>query len=125
LLSKVTPGIGLLWYALRRDWRPLGIALGLTAGLVAISFLLSPSLWFDWAARMTTNLTQPANPDELLPLSVRLALAVAVIGFGAWKGWRWTMVLAAGLALPNFVPMNLAYFVALLPFLRQKAMNTA
>jgi hypothetical protein len=30
------------------------------------------------------------------------------------------MVLAAGLALPNFVPMNLAYFVALVPFLADR-----
>jgi hypothetical protein len=47
-------------------------------------------------------------------------MAVAVVAFGAWKSWRWTMVLAAGLAMPNFVPMNLAYFVALVPFLADR-----
>ena len=31
LLTKVTPGIGLLWFAVRREWRALGIALGVTA----------------------------------------------------------------------------------------------
>ena len=86
--------------------------------VVAASLLLAPGLWTDWAGRMGASLSQPANPDELLPLAVRLVLAVAVVTVGAWKGWRWTMVLAAGLALPNFVPMNLAYFVALLPWLR-------
>lgn len=118
LLSKVTPGVGLLWYALRREWRHLGMAVGLTAVIVAASFLIAPGLWFEWVGRMGANLSQPSNPDELLPLSIRLVAAVAVIGVGAWKGWRWTMVLAAGLALPNFVPMNLAYFVALLPFVK-------
>ena len=29
LLTKVTPGIGLLWFALRRQWRHVAIALGL------------------------------------------------------------------------------------------------
>ena len=31
LLTKVTPGIGLLWFAIRRRWRDLAIALGVTA----------------------------------------------------------------------------------------------
>ena len=28
LLTKVTPGVGLVWFAVRREWRPLIIALG-------------------------------------------------------------------------------------------------
>ena len=28
LLTKVTPGVGLLWFAVRREWRSLAIALG-------------------------------------------------------------------------------------------------
>ena len=35
LLTKVTPGIGLLWFAARREWRTLAIALGATAAIVA------------------------------------------------------------------------------------------
>ena len=31
ILTKITPGIGLLWFALRREWRSLAIALGATA----------------------------------------------------------------------------------------------
>ena len=30
LLTKVTPGVGLLWFALRREWRALAIAFGFT-----------------------------------------------------------------------------------------------
>ena len=30
ILTKVTPGIGLLWFAVRREWRPLVWALGVT-----------------------------------------------------------------------------------------------
>src|ERR1041385_6824401 len=36
-LTKVTPGGGVLWFAVRREWRPFGIAVGTTAALVAIS----------------------------------------------------------------------------------------
>ena len=31
ILTKVTPGIGLAWFAVRREWRQLGLALGVTA----------------------------------------------------------------------------------------------
>ena len=31
LLTKVTPGIGLLWFAVRREWQALGVALGAVA----------------------------------------------------------------------------------------------
>ena len=36
ILTKITPGIGLLWFVLRREWRQLGIALGATAAIVAV-----------------------------------------------------------------------------------------
>jgi hypothetical protein len=39
LLTKVTPGIGLLWFAVRREWRSLGIALGATLAIAAGSSL--------------------------------------------------------------------------------------
>ena len=34
ILTKVTPGVGLLWFLVRREWRPLAIALGTTAAIV-------------------------------------------------------------------------------------------
>ena len=40
LLTKITPGIGLLWFVVRREWRNLTIALGGTAAIVAVSFVL-------------------------------------------------------------------------------------
>src|SRR5439155_7812108 len=36
LLTKVTPGVGVLWFAGRRDWRGLVIALGATVAIFAI-----------------------------------------------------------------------------------------
>ena len=48
LLTKVTPGIGLLWFAVRREWRALGIALGVTGAIVAVSLVLQGQLWVDW-----------------------------------------------------------------------------
>ena len=42
LLTKVTPGLGLVWFAARREWRSLAIALGVTAAIVAVSLVARP-----------------------------------------------------------------------------------
>src|SRR5437867_3643636 len=55
LLTKVTPGVGLLWFAIRRDWRRLAIASGLTTAIGLASFALAPHLWFDWVARLRND----------------------------------------------------------------------
>jgi hypothetical protein len=36
-LTKVTPGVGVLWFLVRREWRSLAIALGVTAAIAAMS----------------------------------------------------------------------------------------
>ena len=53
LLTKITPGIGLLWFAVRREWRHLAIALGATAAIVAVSALMLPQQWRDWVDVMS------------------------------------------------------------------------
>ena len=47
LLTKVTPGVGLVWFAVRREWRSLWIALGVTAAIALPTGLLYPQLWAD------------------------------------------------------------------------------
>ncbi len=48
ILTKVTPGIGLLWFVVRREWRQLGIAIGATAAVVALSVVVMPGAWAEW-----------------------------------------------------------------------------
>src|SRR5690606_34712981 len=55
LLTKITPGIGLLWFVLRREWRSLAIAVGATAAVVAVSFVLMPGAWRDWIELLIAN----------------------------------------------------------------------
>ena len=40
LLTKVTPGVGALWFLGRREWRSLAIAVGVTALIAAASVLI-------------------------------------------------------------------------------------
>ena len=101
LLTKITPGIGLLWFVVRREWRNLAIALAGTAAIVAVSFLVLPDAWFAWrevlgrvAGRDGTWAAVP------IPFVIRLPVAIAVVVWGAWTGRRWTVPVASMLALP-------------------------
>jgi glycosyl transferase family 87 len=94
ILTKVTPGIGLLWFLVRREWRPLAIALGTTGVIAAVSFALAPTAWFDWYAFLRGS----TGSGELLYL--RLAAAAAIVVVGALTGRRWAIPVAVWLALP-------------------------
>ena len=101
LLTKITPGIGLLWFVVRREWRNLGIALGATAAIVVVSFVVWPSAWTAWGevlARVAgRDGTWAAVP---IPFVVRLPFAVALVVWGARTERRWTVPVAGMLALP-------------------------
>ena len=94
ILTKVTPGIGLLWFLVRREWRSLAIALGTTAAIVALSFALAPTAWFDWYAFLRGS---TGSGELLYP---RLAAAAAIVVAGALTGRRWAIPVAVWLALP-------------------------
>ena len=101
LLTKVTPGIGLLWFVVRREWRALAIALGFTALLAVVSFVAAPHLWLQWFEVLRTNATTtPAGIPVPVPLLIRLPAAAAIVCWGAWTDRAWTVPVAATLALP-------------------------
>ena len=102
LLTKVTPGIGLLWFAVRREWRALAIALGVTGVIVAVSLVLEGQLWMDWFAFLgsTPEGGSVAQFQIPIPLWIRLPAAVALVVWGARTDRRWTVVVGATLALP-------------------------
>jgi hypothetical protein len=83
LLSKVTPGIGLLWFVARGEWRNLAVALGVTAVIAGVSFVLLPGDWFAWVRFLLAS--DPDFPGWVVPvpLPVRLAMSAALIVWGA------------------------------------------
>ncbi len=102
VLTKVTPGVGLLWFAVRREWRSLGIALGATAAIVAVSWLAAPDLWTQWLTVLGASATKTAGTWAAVPVPVwvRLPLAAAIVTWGARTDRRWTVPVAAMVALP-------------------------
>ena len=102
LVTKVTPGVGLLWFAVRREWRNLAIALGVTAVLVAVSIVVDFPLWGQWIeSQLLVSLEQPPNqPQIAIPLLLRLPAAAILVTWGALTNRKWTVPASAALAMP-------------------------
>jgi len=118
ILTKVTPGIGLLWFAVRREWRNLGIALGATAAISLVTFVVAPHYWQEWIDSLISNINEPQFFSVPPPAYVRLPIAAAVVIWGALTDRPWTVAVAATLGLPIIWPHGLCVLFAAVPFLR-------
>jgi hypothetical protein len=116
LLTKITPGVALLWFALRREWRQLAIALGATAAIVAVSALLMPAAWHDWIDLLRSNAGKGGTWAAIpIPLYLRGPIGVLLIAWGAPRNQRWTMPVGAMLALPALWYGSLSMGLAVIP----------
>jgi Glycosyltransferase family 87 len=94
LLSKVTPGVGVVWFAVRREWHSLAVALGVTVLAVTLSVLLSPNAWAEWLAFVIAD----RGKGEALPL--RLAVAFLLVAFAGLTDRRWLVPVGVWIAFP-------------------------
>ena len=118
LLTKVTPGLGLLWFAVRREWRSLAIALVATGAVVIGSgLLLGVGPWIAWANVLIANsgLDHDALMPVSLPLWLRLGLAAALIVWGARTDRRGVVPIACVIALPWIWFTSLSMGLAAVP----------
>jgi hypothetical protein len=120
-LTKVTPGVGLLWFAARREWRSLAIALGFTAAVSVATYLLAPALWQQWMQALLVNAGQTQDYSVPPALVFRLPLAILLVLWGARTDRPWTVGVAAMLALPIIWVHGLVVALAAVPFLRRRA----
>ena len=124
LLTKVTPGIGLVWFAVRREWRNLALALAATALIGLVSFVLAPGLWFGWVRSLVQNAAIPSSDygaSLFGPLWLRAVVAVVLVSWGGLTDHRWTLPVAATLAIPLLALYNLALLIALVPLALPRA----
>ncbi len=114
LLTKVTPGIGVLWYAARAEWRAFATAVGATVVVVLVSAAVAPSLWVGWigvlgAPHQATVLRLFPEPGPL----VRTVLAVPLVVWGARTERPWAIPAAMVLAQPDLGLSTLGVLCAL------------
>jgi hypothetical protein len=119
LLTKVTPGLGLLWFAVRREWRHLAIALGATVAIAAVSFALAPELWSEWPRALMAVSGYPGGDTLIL----RIIAAALIVTWGALTGRRWTVIVAAELANPTISGRGFAILIGVVPLIRWDRAN--
>jgi hypothetical protein len=117
ILTKITPGVGLLWFAVRREWRSLFIALGFTAAISLATLAVAPQLWREWIESLFSNLYEPQFYSVPPAAPIRLPIAAAVVIWGALTDRPWTVGIAATLGLPIIWPHGLVLALAAVPFL--------
>lgn len=117
-ITKLTPLVGLTWFAVRREWRALAVAVLGSVAVVAGSWLVAPAAWQEWFALLIRDAGQPLQtvgwylPVPLLP---RLVVAVALIAWGAVTDRPWTIPVGVVLAMPVMWLNSLAVLAALVP----------
>lgn len=114
LLTKVTPGIGLLWFAARSEWRQLGMALGGTAAIVMVGSALAPGQWGAWVGILVVS-SEMSVPTPLPPLLVRLPIAAAVVLFAGRTDRAWLVPVGVVIAMPTVWLQSTAILTACFP----------
>jgi hypothetical protein len=119
ILTKLSPGVGVLWFAFRREWMKLTWAVGATVAVSLLTFVIAPEYWSQFVASIMSNLSEPQHFSVPPPAPIRIPIAVALIFWGARTDRPWTVPVAATLALPIIWPHGLTVAVAAIPFLRR------
>jgi hypothetical protein len=128
LLTKVSPGVGIVWFVVRREWRSLAVAVGATAAVAGVSFVLDPGAWSGWIDLLLRTQGPIADPNLVyvpVPLLVRAPVALAIIAWGAWTDRRWTVPLAMTIAMPILWVNGFTVLVAILPMVTAGADSPA
>jgi Glycosyltransferase family 87 len=126
-LTKVTPGIGVLWFAVRREWRPFVFALCVTGAIVFVSFALDPAAWRAWVDILQESSSTPATVGWYLPVSflIRLPVALVVVGIAAWTDRRWLLPVGTVIAMPVLWLNSLAVLAACVPLASDAARRSS
>jgi hypothetical protein len=117
LLTKITPGLGPVWFAVRREWRPLIASVATTAVIAAVSFAISPHQWLDWFRFLFHH-----GGENQLWLPARAIAAVGLTAFAARTSRYWMVGIAMLLANPMVLHSEMALtLLAALPRLLRRA----
>ena len=114
-----------MWFVVRREWHQLGIALGATAAVIAVSFVVMPGAWIEWIHVLTRIAGRDGTWAAIpIPFLARLPFAIAIVVWGARTDRRWTVPVAGMLALPALWYGGLSMLLAVIVLREQDAKAT-
>jgi len=128
LLTKLAPGIGLLWFVFRREWRNLALAVAATVAVAAASAILAPDLWRSWYELLYRTVFERQAVEGAylaIPVWLRLPVAVAVIAWGARSDRHWTVPVAVLLAMPILWFNVFVLLLAIVPLREEPGLTPA
>lgn len=128
ILTKVAPGIGLLWFLVRREWRNLAIAIVATVGIAAISTITTPDAWRGWLDLIRRSVVDRQTVDGSylgIALWLRIPVAVALIVWGARTNRFWTVPVAVVLAMPILWINVFTILIAVIPLRSEAGLTPA
>jgi len=111
-LTKVTPGVAVVWHAARREWRELAVAAGVTAVIIGVGVAVDPQLWFGWWLSLITGPDTYPTTAYSPPLALRLAIGASAAVFAAVTNRAWLLPVAMLVAVPGFWPNSFALLLA-------------
>jgi hypothetical protein len=122
LLTKITPGVGVLWFALRGEWKLFWFAVGVTLSIAGICFVFRPCEWVLWADVLRGNDASGIAPWP--PVELRLPLAILLVALAARTNQRWLIPVAVLLAMPVIWVASFTVLAAIPRLWRQPDVKT-
>jgi len=108
VLTKIAPGVVGVWLIVRREWRAVLWAAGVTSLIVAVSAAFSPTGWLAWAQFLAHSAGAQGGTATL-----RLAVALGVVIWAARSGRAWMLAPALILASPVVSLVQIALLSAI------------
>lgn len=120
-LTKVTPGVTILWWVARREWQQAGTALGVTVLITAASALLLPEAWIEWIGLLGGSSTHHIVGYTVSewPVVFRLPIAAGLTIMAGWRDRPAALPVIACFALPSIWFGALAMLLAAITRLRR------
>lgn len=119
-LTKVTPALGPVWFAVRREWTAVAQAAVTTLAVAAVSYVAAPGLWHQWVGFLVdqAHLSDGAIGYEFVPGPLfRIPVALVLVVWGARTDRVWVLPVAMVLATP-FIWNGSFTLLAAIPRLR-------
>lgn len=121
ILAKVTPGVVLIWFIVRRDWWAVWVALGSTALIVVLSYPFVGDAWPAYIRMLADN----GGAAEGGNLILRIAISAALVAWAARSDRPWLVGIALAFAQPTLTFRSVSVGIAALALYRKRDQATS